>query len=249
MAFFGITAQNEEQRIAFNYLNNNKPITIITGNAGTGKNIISQAVGLENVLETQKFKKMIYTRLQVQLGVHLGYLTGDLQGKTEPFMLPFLDNLEKMDSSEMNSIKNYLFGEGNDKKQKVFFDSIQTLRGRSIDNTYFMADEIQNTDNHTIKAIGTRIDKGTKLVLIGNFAQIDEPKLRNPEKNGLYNLLKGLYEKDPKKTMFDHIHLQEQQRSKVVSVIEDIFSSEDDVHPDFIDLEMRGAIEKLQEVI
>ena len=249
MAFFGVTAKNDEQRIALNYLNDNKDITIITGNAGTGKNIISQAVGLENVLETQRYNKMIYTRLQVQLGIHLGFLTGDLAGKTEPFVLPFLDNLDKMDSSKMSFIKDYLFSEKDEKKQKVFFDSIQTMRGRSLDHTYLMVDEVQNTDNHTMKAIGTRIDKGSKLVLVGNFAQIDEPKLRDPKKNGLYNLLKGLYERDPNKTMFEHIHLQEQHRSRTVGVIEDIFSSEDDVNPLFTELEMRGAIEKLQEVI
>lgn len=249
MAFFGVTAKNEEQKIALQYLDDNKPITIITGNAGSGKNIISQAVGLDGVMESKKYNKMIYTRLQVQLGQHLGYLTGDLAGKTEPFMLPFLDNLEKMESNSMNMIKNYLFATQDEKKQKVFFDSIQTMRGRSLDHTYLMVDEIQNTDNHTMKAIGTRIDTGSKLVLIGNFAQIDEVKLRKPEHNGLYNLLKGLYERDPHKTMFNHIHLQEQHRSKVVSVVEDIFSTADNVHPDFTALEMRGAIEKLQEVI
>ena len=94
-------------------------------------------------------------------------------------------------------IKNYLFAEGNESKQKVFFDSIQTMRGRSIDNTFLIADEIQNTDVHTMEAIATRIDRGSKFVLLGNFAQIDEPSLRVPEKNGFYKLLKGLYEKDP----------------------------------------------------
>jgi len=249
MAFFGVTARNEEQRIALHYLNDDKPLTIITGNAGVGKNLITQAVGLENVMETQRYDKMIYTRLQVQLGMHLGYLAGDLKGKTEPFMLPFLDNLEKMESNKKGIIKNYLFAEGDESKQKVFFDSIQTMRGRSIDNTFLIADEIQNTDVHTMEAIATRIDRGSKFVLLGNFAQIDEPSLRVPEKNGFYKLLKGLYEKDPRRKYFNHIHLVENQRSEVVSMISDIFQTEDEVAEPFLELEKLGTIEKLKEVI
>src|SRR5699024_7908611 len=111
MAFFGVTAKNDEQRIALNYLNDNKDITIITGKAGTGKNINSKAVCLVNVLEMQRYNKMIYTRLQVQVGIHLGFLTWDLAGKTEPFVLPFIDNLDRMDSSKMSFIKDYLFSE------------------------------------------------------------------------------------------------------------------------------------------
>lgn len=249
MAFFGVTARNEEQKIALQYLNNDKPFTIITGDAGVGKNLITQAVGLENVMETKRYDKMIYTRLQVQLGLHLGYLSGDLKGKTEPFMLPFLDNLEKMDATKSGVIKRYLFGEGDESKQKVFFDSIQTMRGRSIDRTYLIADEIQNTDVHTMEAIASRIDTGSKFVFVGNFAQIDEESLRKPEKNGFYQLLKGLYEKDPGRRYFDHIHLQENQRSEVVSIVSDIFKSEDSLADQFTELERRGSIEKLQEVI
>lgn len=249
MAFFGITARNEEQKIALQYLNNDKPFTIITGDAGVGKNLITQAVGLENVMETQRYRKMIYTRLQVQLGMHLGYLSGDLKGKTEPFMLPFLDNLEKMDSTKKGVIKAYLFAEGDESKQKVFFDSIQTMRGRSIDHTYFIADEIQNTDVHTMEAIATRIDEGSKFVFVGNFAQIDDDTLRVPEKNGFYQLLKGLYEKDPGRRYFDHIHLQENQRSEAVSIVSDIFKSEDGLADQFTELERRGSLQKLQEVI
>lgn len=249
MAFFGVTARNEEQKIALQYLNNTKPFTIITGDAGVGKNLITQAVGLENVMETQRYQKMIYTRLQVQLGMHLGYLSGDLKGKTEPFMLPFLDNLEKMDSTKKGVIKAYLFAEGDEAKQKVFFDSIQTMRGRSIDHTFLIADEIQNTDVHTMEAIATRIDEGSKFVFVGNFAQIDDDTLRVPEKNGFYQLLKGLYEKDPGRRYFDHIHLQENQRSEAVSIVSDIFKSEDGLADQFTELERRGSLQKLQEVI
>src|SRR5699024_7378429 len=161
------------------------------------------------VMETQRYDKMIYTRLQVQLGMHLGYLAGDLKGKTEPFMLPFLDNLEKMESNKKGIIKNYLFAEGDESKQKVFFDSIQTMRGRSITKTYIKADKIKNTDVHTMEAIATRNNRVSKIVLLSNFAQTDEPSLRMTEKNGFNKLLKGLYAKVPGRKYFNHIHLVE----------------------------------------
>lgn len=249
MAFFDVTARNDEQKIALQYLNDTKPFTFITGAAGTGKNMVSQAVGLHNTMEEQRFQKMIYTRMQIQLGQHLGFLTGDLNEKTEPFMLPFLDALNKMDSSKMNIIKQYLFGDQDESKKRVFFDSVQTLRGRSLSHTYFLLDEAQSIDVHTMEAIASRIDEGSKFVFTGNFAQIDEDSLRDPNKNGMYQLLKGLYKKDPNKRHFNHIHLQENQRSPVVSIVEDIFKSNDNLAEQFVELEMRGAIEKLQEVI
>lgn len=249
MAYFGVVARNEEQKIAMQFLDNDKPFTFLTGNAGTGKNMISQAVGLENTMETQNYNRMIYTRLQIQLGAHVGYLTGDLNGKTEPFMLPFLDNLDKMDNSDKKIIKDYLFGEKDSRKQKIFFDSVQTLRGRSLSHTYFLLDEAQNTDVHTMEAIASRIDEGSKFVFVGNFAQIDEHKLRNPDKNGFYQLLKGMYEAPNGDQYFDHIHLQENQRSPVVSIVENIFKSNDKLAETFVELEKKGTIESLTEVV
>lgn len=249
MAYFGVVARNEEQKIALQYLDNDKPFFFLTGAAGTGKNMLSQAVGLENTMETQEFNRMIYTRLQIQIGAHLGFLTGDLAGKTEPFMLPFLDNLDKMDGSDTKVIKDYLFSEKDSRKQKIFFDSVQTLRGRSLSHTYFLLDEAQNTDIHTMEAIASRIDEGSKFVFVGNFAQIDDNKLRNPEKNGFYKLLKGMYDAPEGHKYFDHVHLQENQRSPVVSIVENIFKSNDKLAEAFVELEQRGTIERLKEVV
>src|SRR5699024_5607837 len=139
----------------------------------------------------------------------------------------------------------YLFAEGNESKQKVFFDSIQTMRGRSIDHTFLIADEIQNTDVHTMEAIATRIYRGSKFVLLGNFAQIDEPSLSVPEKNSLYKLLIGLYEKDTTQIYFNHIYFVENQRSEVVSMISYIFQTADEVAESFLELEKLGTIEKI----
>ncbi|WP_141431926.1 PhoH family protein [Bacillus sp. 03113] len=238
MAFFGVTARNEEQKRAMQALINDKPFTFLTGPAGSGKTLIAQAVGLERVIEAPVYRKMIYTRLQTQVGMDVGALPGDLTEKTYPFIAPFMDNLEVM-SEKSSEIKRYLT-EGDDDKRKVFFDSIQTIRGRSLNYSFVMFDEIQNVDIHTIAALGTRPGVKAKFVFLGNFSQIDNPKLRGTNTNGLYRLLNGLYERGAHE-YFDHINLTKTQRHPVVEVVEDILRNHE-MPAEFAELEARGNV-------
>jgi predicted ribonuclease YlaK len=238
MAFFGVTARNNEQKAAMQALINQKPFTFLTGPAGSGKTLVAQAVGLDRTIEKLSYRKMIYTRLQTQVGMDVGALPGSLDEKTYPFIAPFMDNLEVM-SNKANEIKRYLT-EGDEEKRKVFFDSIQTIRGRSLNFTYVMFDEIQNVDIHTISALATRPGLNAKFVFLGNFSQIDNPKLRSTKYNGLYRLLNGLYEKDAHQ-YFDHINLTETQRHPVVEVVEEILRNHE-MPPEFEELEARGNI-------
>src|SRR5690606_5061346 len=193
---------------------NDKPFTFITGPSGCGKTLIAQAVGLERVIEDRHFRKMIYTRMQTQVGENLGALPGDINEKTYPFVAPFMDNLEVM--SEMSAeIRRYIL-EGDEDKRKVFFDPIQTVRGRSLNHTFLLADESQNLDINTISALATRPGTNAKFIFTGNFSQIDSPKLRTPTTNGLYQLLNGFYEHNAHH-YFDHINLTETQRHPVVT--------------------------------
>lgn len=242
MASFGITARNHEQKAAIQLLYNDKPFMFLTGKAGTGKTLIAQAVGLERTIENKDFSKLVYTRLQIQLGEHLGYLTGDINEKTYPFLAPFLDNLEVMSDSSKTIVEYFAAPNGkNDKRKKIFFDPIQTLRGRSLLNAYVIVDEAQNLDIHTIAAIATRPSLRTKIVFVGNFAQIDNRKLRTPEENGLYKLLDGFYREDPNFEYFDHVNLTIEERHPAVSIIEKILR-DSDVDPRFEILESRGTI-------
>lgn len=244
MSYFGITAQNEEQKLALQALTDDKPFTFLTGPAGTGKSLLSQAVGLEKVIEEQEYRKLIYTRLQVEIGTPQGFLPGDAEAKLHPYVAPFLDNLELMDSTGM--IKDSILYMGdNDSKKKVFFDSIQSIRGRSMNQVYFIIDEAQNLDINTISAIATRVGKAGKLskfIFLGNFAQCDDKKLRTPEANGLYQLLNGLYEKDPYQKFFSHVNLVEVQRHKVVELVEEILRTNDNIDQRFINLENKGSL-------
>src|SRR5690606_2460016 len=101
--------------------------------------------------------------------------------------------------------------------------SIQTIRGRSIGQTYLITDESQNNGNDVMSAVASRAARGSKFVFLGNFAQVDKPALRKPENNGFYRLLAGMYEQDPQGAFFDHINLREVHRDPVVEVVERIF--------------------------
>ena len=238
MGFFGIASKNDEQKAAMQALISDKPFTFITGPAGGGKTLIPQAVGLEKTLEEQKYRRFLYTRMQTQVGENLGALPGDIDEKTFPFVAPFMDNLEEM-SDDYGRIKRYIL-EGDEDKRKIFFDPIQTIRGRSLPHTFLLGDEIQNIDVHTMAAIASRPSRNAKFVFVGNFSQIDTKRLRNPENNGLYQLLNGLYERDAHQ-YFDHINFTENQRDPVVNVVEDILRNHD-MPPEFAALEARGNI-------
>ena len=239
MSFFGISSNNDAQKTLMQALINDKPFTFITGPSGCGKTLIAQAVGLEQVVEEQKYRKMIYTRMQTQVGENLGALPGSIDEKTYPFIAPFMDNLEVM-SDKASYIKRYILDADEDKR-KIFFDPIQTVRGRSMNHTFFLGDEMQNLDIFTMAAIATRPGANAKFVFTGNFSQIDNPKLRTPQANGFHQLLSGFYEHNAHH-YFDHINLTETQRHPVVNLVEKILRT-NDVAPEFIALEERGNIE------
>lgn len=242
MGYWGINGKNEGQKAAMKAAANAKPFLFLTGPAGTGKTLIASAVGLHKMEEERYFRKMIYTRLQVQLGMELGFLAGDLiDGKTYPFIAPFMDNLELLGGARK---LNHLIFAADDKK-KIFFDPIQTMRGRSIMSSFIMIDEAQNLDPATIFALATRpavdsLGRSSKLVFMGNFAQIDDEKLRTPENNGMYTLLKGLYDREAHE-YFDHVNLTEQERHPIIGLVEEIMRNHE-MPEQLAELEARGNV-------
>lgn len=241
MAFWGISAKNAAQKAAAQILLNDKPFVFLTGRAGTGKTLIAEAVGLHRVIEERDFQKLIYTRLQTQMGEAQGFLPGNIDEKTYPFIRPFLDNLEVMSGKQKEQVLQYITA-GDEKKRKVFFDPIQTMRGGSFHNSYLMIDEAQNLDLGTISGIATRLAAGSKMIFLGNFSQVDEVRVRKPERNGLYYLLDGLYREDPGQQYFDHINFTQVERHPAIDLVERILRDKT-MDERFATLEERGNVE------
>ena len=237
MEYQGVSPINLGQAKAAKILDNPKPYTFITGPAGTGKTLLTGAVALEKVINNPKegFKKIIYTRLQIQSGIHVGYIPGDFDGKTDPFIHPFKDNFQEMDYSlGMDHLLS-------SKNKKLEFVPIQIMRGRTFSNSYIIIDEAQNLDEDTIITIATRLGKGSKMVFLSNFAQIDDEvnTLKLPKHNGLYQLLSTMHETKGAYKYFDHIHLTQIERSEAAAFVEKIMRN-NRVDPAFKRLEEKG---------
>ena len=241
MAFYGIAARNNGQRDAIHALLNDKPFAFITGPAGTGKTLVVEAVGLHRTVEERDYRKLVYTRLQIQLGKDTGFLPGDIDDKTYPFLRPFIDNLDVMTPAAKQTF-NYLTS-GDDSKRRIFFDPIQTLRGGTFHDAFVIVDETQNLDAATMHGVATRLGERTKMVFCGNFAQIDDSRLRSPQNNGMYRLLKGLYDADAH-DIFDHVNLTQVERHRAVGIVEDILRNHD-MPAEFVELEAMGTPSEL----
>lgn len=231
MSYMNVSARNEAQKRAFAALKNDKPFLFLTGPAGTGKTLIVQAYGMEATLD-KTYRDLIYTRLQVQLGVDIGALPGDLGEKTYPFVRPFMDNLKPM-----GDIGKQAFNALTMRKQ-LHFDPIQTLRGGTFHDTFAIIDEAQNFDVHTMHGTATRVGTRSKIIYCGNFSQIDVPTLRRAEDNGLYQLLDGLY-REQAHDLFDHINFTSVERHRAITVVEKILRDHD-MPVAFEKLECRG---------
>lgn len=194
MTPMGISPRNIGQRFMLEALFTSAkevPLAIIKGPAGTAKTLFSLAVGLHKILEDNsgQYRRILVCRPNVTMDEEIGYLPGTEQEKIAPYMRPVLDNLEILiDSDEKERYKNEK--ELNDKIRELFdrriitTEAVAFLRGRSIVKNWVVIDEAQNLSPKQVKAITTRVGEGTKLVLIGDPEQIDEPFL-DYRSNGL----------------------------------------------------------------
>ncbi|MBV4420057.1 PhoH family protein [Clostridium tyrobutyricum] len=190
----GISARNVGQKFMLESLFTGAdiaPLVIIKGPAGTAKTLFSLAVGLHNILEENmsQYRRILICRPNITMDEDIGYLPGTEQEKISPFMRPVLDNLEILvDSDEKERYKNEK--ELADKIRELFdrriiaTEAVGYLRGRSIVKNWIIIDEAQNLTPKQVKAIVTRVGIGTKLLLVGDPEQIDQPFL-DSRSNGL----------------------------------------------------------------
>ena len=167
---------------------NTAPLVICKGPAGTAKTFYSVAVGLNKVMESGEFKKILCCRPNVQMDEDIGFLPGDEKDKIAPYFRPIVDNLEALSGEKNSASVHDLISFGH-----INFEAVAFMRGRSIVKTYIIVDEAQNLTITQVKGIITRAGKDTKVILVGDPDQIDNPLL-DKYNNGLSyasNKMKG----------------------------------------------------------
>ena len=176
-AIWGITARNREQNLALNLLLDPEiDFVTILGPAGTGKTLLTLAAGLLQTLETNRFNEILMTRVTIPLGEDIGFLPGTEEEKMEPWMGALMDNLEVLTQSQEGG--SWGRAATNDLlRNRIKIRSLNFMRGRTFLNRYIILDEAQNLTPKQMKALVTRAGPGTKLVCLGNIAQIDSPYL------------------------------------------------------------------------
>jgi PhoH-like ATPase len=181
---WGITARNQEQSYALNLLMDPEiDFVSLIGMAGTGKTLLTLAAGLEQTLEQKLYSEIIMTRVTIPVGEDIGFLPGTEEEKMTPWMGALMDNLEVLNKTEHDaSDPSYSSEWGqavtNDLiANRIKVRSINFMRGRTFLNRYIIIDEAQNLTSHQMKTLITRSGPGTKIVCLGNIAQIDTPYL------------------------------------------------------------------------
>lgn len=181
---WGITARNREQNFAFNLLMNpDCDFVSLLGQAGTGKTLLALASGLTQTLETKRYNEIIITRATVPVGDDIGYLPGTEEEKMAPWMGALEDNLEVL---HLGTGSKGAPGSHLDASRAATMDVIRSrikvksmsfMRGRTFTNKFLIIDEAQNLTPKQMKTLITRAGPGTKIVCMGNIAQIDTPYL------------------------------------------------------------------------
>ncbi len=175
---WGITARNREQNFALNLLMN-PDIDFVTllGQAGTGKTLLTLAAALHLTLEEKRYSEIIMTRVTVPVGEDIGFLPGTEEEKMAPWMGALEDNLDVLNHSEDDG-GNWGRAATRDLiRSRIKVKSLNFMRGRTFLNKFLIIDEAQNLTPKQMKTLITRAGPGTKVVCLGNIAQIDTPYL------------------------------------------------------------------------
>jgi PhoH-like ATPase len=213
-SLWGLTPRNIEQAMAFHLLLNKEvDLTILTGPAGSGKTLLALANGLEAIIERKQYDKLIIARSTPPMAEEIGFLPGTEEEKMAPWLAAFEDNLEVMhgrDESPYGSIE-YI-----KEKANIQLKSLNFMRGRSFNNAYIIIDEAQSLTQFQLKSIITRVGQGSKIVILGNLAQIDNHYV-NPLTSGLTYLVE-------KMKWFEHagiMHINGIERSRLAAFAEE----------------------------
>lgn len=210
---WGLVPRDIYQSMALNLLlDPDVHLVNLTGSAGSGKTILALAACIEMTVASKQYKRIIATRSTQGLDEDIGFLPGTEAEKMEPWLGAIVDNLEALheDDENMTASVDYILS-----KVPLHFKSLNYIRGRSFQHSLIIIDETQNLTPHQIKTIITRAGNGSKVICLGNLAQIDTPYL-SPLSSGLTYMterFKGFRHGG-------HIHLQGVPRSALAEYAE-----------------------------
>lgn len=211
---WGLRPRNIEQAMALFLLSNDDiDLNILTGPAGSGKTLLALATALQSIIEHKRFDKLIVARSTPPIAEDIGFLPGTEEEKMAPWLAAFEDNLEVLhgqDESPLSSIEYVK------EKANIQFKSLNFMRGRSFNNAFIIIDEAQSLTQFQLKSIITRVGQNSKIVILGNLAQIDNHYI-NPLTSGLTYLVEHM-------KSFEHagiMHINGIERSRLAEFAEE----------------------------
>ncbi len=175
---WGVTMRNREQNFAMNLLMDPEvDFVTLAGTAGTGKTLMALASGLTQVLDDRRYTEIIMTRATVSVGEDIGFLPGTEEEKMGPWMGALDDNLEVLGKTDGGTGEWGRAATNELIRSRIKVKSMNFMRGRTFLNKFVIIDEAQNLTPKQMKTLITRAGPGTKIVCMGNLAQIDTPYL------------------------------------------------------------------------
>lgn len=209
-----IKPRNTEQTIALDLLLDKEvKLVALLGKAGTGKTFLTLASAL---FQSSTYQRILLSKPVVDVGKGIGFLPGSVGEKLEPWMQSFFDNLDQINpywevGSKEEERESYF------EKNHIEIQPINSIRGRSLKGAFMIIDEAQNLTKHEIKSIITRAAEGTKVVLLGDPYQIDNPYL-DEKSNGLVYAV----EKMKGQAIFGYTSLHKSERSELSDIAADL---------------------------
>ena len=206
--FWGVRPRNKEQIFALDLLEDeNINVVTLVGKAGCGKTLLAIAAGLYQVVEREKYRRLVVSRPIQPMGRDIGFLPGTMEEKMAPWVAPIQDNLQFLMGNDKQTLQMYM------DNGTIEVEALTYIRGRSISNAFIIIDEAQNLTAHELKTILTRVGENTKIILTGDIEQIDNVYL-DETSNGLTHAI----EKFKNHEVSGHITLIKGERSKIATI-------------------------------
>lgn len=189
------------QELYLDQLQSCMPYVVVTGPAGSGKTALACVAAVDAMI-AKEYQRLVITRPAVTGDEDLGYLPGDAQVKLKPFMQPIIDALEQcLSKAEVQQME---------KDGRIVIAPLSFMRGRTLKDSFVIADEMQNATWDQLKLVLTRLGEGSKMVITGDLQQSD---LRGRAESGLLQLLKRV---EAETTELEYLRLIKLENEDVV---------------------------------